>query len=341
MKNELMSQICKEFNITEASAAGSLCNAIYSTTGKMALASLWDHSEGENFVSVQHFKKRAAQILDAYLDIYSEGKLYFPADRSGVVEDIYETYRRNGFFYHSPHRLYPATPSVGGTKYCSLFRGIQPNRKWCMSGLGFYEIKQDANSKIPPVEEMFNLQQEPLFDYLQELLVGNNWSKIEWPEDAEFLRLKPPFSRGYWQNQPDKTENISMARYGAPYKLYFFYRWKNGHFEQKPISEWRLDDFRTIEGASSGGYRRIASGLLVAYQQLPPITAIITDSNVEIKIGYRLPPEEEDFFKLYSWPKCYDITAKRPQVFQRDMNKMVYPVFKQHMESIGYHFMEE
>ena len=133
-----------------------------------------------------------------------------------------------------------------------------------------------------------------------------------------------------------------MARYGAPNKIYVFYRWIDGHFEQKSISAWRVDDFRTVGQPGYGEYRRISCALLDAAQQLPPIAVKAANNHiVSIKLGYRLPPAEEDFFKLYSWPINYDITPQRSQVFQRDMSESVYLVFKQHLESIGYCFVEE
>ena len=61
----------------------------------------------------------------------------------------------------------------------------------------------------------------------------------------------------------------------------------------------------------------------------------------EHEIGYRLPPSEEDFFKLYSWPVRYDFPIRSPQVFTRQMAKEVYPVFRHMLESIGYCFAEE
>ena len=66
MKDQLISEISKQLNIAETAGTESLCKAIYSATGKIALASIWDHPEDEKFVSIQHFKKRAAQVLDAF-----------------------------------------------------------------------------------------------------------------------------------------------------------------------------------------------------------------------------------------------------------------------------------
>lgn len=232
-------------------------------------------------------------------------------------------------------------PSTGGMGQCALYRGVPPEKPCYMSGLGLYGVTKAAEHS-QSAAEMFEMQKQPLSDYLQEVLASNDWNEVEWPDDTEFLRLKPPFSRGYWQEKPDKVETPSMARYGAPNKLYAFYRCLNGHFEQKAIPTWRVDDFRTIGQPGYGEYRRIACGLLEAAQQLPPVAVKFSPNHiVSIKLGYRLPPAEEDFFKLYSWPINYDITQKTPQVFQREMSKIVYPVFKQHLESIGYRFVEE
>ena len=81
MKDQLISEISKQLNIAETAGTESLCKAIYSATGKMALASIWDHPEDEKFVSIQHFKKRAAQVLNAYLSIYPEAAHRFPSER--------------------------------------------------------------------------------------------------------------------------------------------------------------------------------------------------------------------------------------------------------------------
>ena len=341
MKDELLSKVYKELNITsQVYGIREICMAIYSTAGKMALASLWDHTEGEKDVSVHHFKNRIEQILKAYLALYPEAKFCPDENQNGIIEDIYEIYRRNGFFYHSPYHLSPAAFSSGGTKGCVLYRGMPPEQESFMSGLGFYSLELNAEPG-QSIVEMFGLQTKPFSDYLQEVLKSNEWTEIDWPEDTTFLRMKEPFSRGYWQNEPDKSNNISMARYGAPNKLYVFYRWQNDHFEQKPIPAWRVDDFRTIGQQGYWEYRRIASALLDAVGRLPPVNVSFRDNIVQIKLGYRLPPAEEDLFKLYSWPLNYCITSENTQVFQREMSGNVYPVFKQHLESIGYRFVEE
>ena len=90
-----------------------------------------------------------------------------------------------------------------------------------------------------------------------------------------------------------------------------------------------------------GEYRRIAIALLKRYGTLPGSEVKASGDLIEIKLGYRLPPSEEEFFKLYSWPVRYDFSSKLPPVFTRKMTRQIYPMFKHELESIGYCFVEE
>ena len=188
---------------------------------------------------------------------------------------------------------------------------------------------------------MFGLQEQSFESYLEELLAHCEWEQIEWPDNSEFLRLDPPFKWGYWQQIPEKNDHISLARYGEPNKIFVFYRYSNGVFLNTPIPEWRMRDYFSNVPGNHGEYRRIAISLLKKHGTLPEIKTKAKGSLIEIKLGYRLPPSEENFFKLYSWPVRYDFTSKTPQVFTRMMARQIYPIFKHELESMGYCFVEE
>ena len=119
------------------------------------------------------------------------------------------------------------------------------------------------------------------------------------------------------------------------------YRYDNGVYQYQPVPEWRIRDYFSNDTGSYGEYRRIAIALLNRYGTIPEIKAKESGTLMEIKVGYRLPPSEEEFFKLYSWPVRYDFTSKAPQVFTRKMTKQVFPMFKSELEKIGYCFAEE
>lgn len=79
MKNQLIATIGQQLHIAKSDDDAWICHTIYSLAGKMALASLWDHDESRNSVSLQHFKERAEQIFTAYTAIYPQTFRLFPA----------------------------------------------------------------------------------------------------------------------------------------------------------------------------------------------------------------------------------------------------------------------
>ena len=339
MTNDLIISIGKQLNIPTSDDNEWICQVVYSVAGQMALASLWDHSEESDSVSIQHFKNRIAQIFDAYEGIYPEIRFRLTEDRTGLIDEIYSIYLRNGFFYHSAYQISPAAPATSAFGNLTLYRGSSPDSRLFMSGLGYYSAQKSTTDR--KAAEMFCLQEQSFESYLEELLGHGEWETVDWPDRTEFLRLDPPFKWGYWQQFPDKDGRISLARYGEPNKLLVFYRFMNGVYQQKPIPEWRIQDCFSDGTGSYGEYRRIATALLKQYGTLPEIRAKESGDLAEIRVGYRLPPSEEEFFKLYSWPTRYNFPAKSPLVFKRKMSKQIYPMFKHELESIGYCFVEE
>lgn len=339
MTNDLIVSIGRQLNIPKSDDDKRICQIVYSVAGQMALASLWDHSENSNSVSLQHFKNRISQIFDAYEGIFSKIRLLFPKDKTDLIDEIYSIYLRNGFLYHSAYQISPAVPAITGYEDLILYRGSAPDPKLFMSGLGFYTVQEKVNGRM--VANMFGLQEQTFESYLKELLDHGQWESVDWPDNTEFLRLDPPFSKGYWKQIPNKDNRISLAKYGMPNKIFVFYRYYNGAYQQKSIPEWRVRDYVSNNIGDYGEYRRIAIALLKQYDIFPEIKSRRSENLIEVKLGYRLPPSEEDFFKLYSWPVRYDFSSKAPQVFTRKMAKQIYPMFKHELELIGYRFMEE
>lgn len=337
MKKRLINSIGEQLNIPREDLE-SICQIVYSVAGQMALASLWDYDEDHDSVSVQHFKNRVIKIFDAYSDLFPEISTLFLDDKTGLAEDIYTVYLHNGLMYHSANRVSPVAYAEAVSDNVCLLKGASPDLKLFMSGLGFYTAAQQPTDKT--IATLFGLQEQSFESYLEEMLGYDQWKEITWPDNTEFLRLDPPFTRGYWQQEPNCDDRISIARFGEPNRIYMFYRYIDGVFQYKTIPEWCLKDYFTNE-ANDMEYIRIAVGLLMRYGTLPKIEVKETGSQLEIKVGYRFPPSEEYFFRLYSWPLRFDFAPNETQVFIRKMSKQIYPVFKKEMISIGYQFVEE
>lgn len=337
--NGLIKSIGQQLNIPITDTPDCVCRIIYSIAGQMALASLWDSDEGYRSVSVIHFKERISQIIDAYKSICPEVKELLPDANDYLASDIYNLYLRNGFFYHTSHRISHAVSRSSAYNEIVLHRGSSPDADLYMSGLGLYSIKK--NESDSSVADMFGLQKQPLNQYLEELICNGSWQEIPFPDDAEYLRLDPPFSSGYWNQKPEHDGRISLARYGSPQKIYVFYRRLNGLFLQKSIPEWIIKDYYYNSNGFYGEYRRISNALLYYYGTLPPHKATILGDLVRIDLGYRLPPSEEDFLNLFSWPEKYNYPEGKQSVFTRLLSKQLYPLFKCILTDIGYCIVEE
>lgn len=179
-------------------------------------------------------------------------RLQSPSLHPLPIQEIYSIYLRSGYLYHSAHNLSPGISAAANTENLTLFRGCAPENKYLMSGLGFYTDQEcDAEKSI---SDLFGLQTDRFDSYLMELLSGgDDWKPIEWPENTEFLRLEAPFSRGYWKPVPDKDHQVSIARYGAPTKLYVFYYYQNSNGSRYSVAPCgRCDPAASPQAPASG-----------------------------------------------------------------------------------------
>lgn len=82
----------------------------------------------------------------------------------------------------------------------------------------------------------------------------------------------------------------------------------------------------------------MAAAILLRRGVLPPIEAAVEEKYVTVRLGYLLPPAEEAFFCLYSWPKNFEIG--RSCLFERVFRASVYPFWREMLETLGYCFKE-
>ena len=166
MINDLIVSIGRQLNIPQSDDNKWVCRVVYSVAGQMALASLWDHTEDGGSVSIQHFKSRIGQIFDAYEGICPKIGFLLPHDKTDLIEEMYSIYLRNGFFYHSAYQISPTALATGGNGDLVLHRGISPDLKLFMSGLGFYSVQTSTSDRT--ISSMFGLQKQSFESYLED-----------------------------------------------------------------------------------------------------------------------------------------------------------------------------
>ena len=343
--HRLLTQAAENFNIKQGDSEPEKnfkARIIYSLICRLTYASLWEFSEGTT-ISVQHFKNRIDELLKVYSKMYSEVKI-----SENLSAEIYDLYLKIGNFYHKANRISASIFSATEQENILFMRGITPSQKVFMSGAGFYLTAKDKNfvgeSKFKNFIEMFGLQNKTLLNFWNEIISSSDWKESKIFDDADFLKMQPPFNKGYWQKNPVRDGKISLARSGQfEPKSYCLYKFEGEKFFCSHLPEWlTYDEFFSksveYENFRGGAYRQISCACLANYEMLPPIKFKIDGDIVQIKIEYLPPPAELYLLTLYSWAKNPEVL---PNNFDRIFDTEIFFTLKKVFEKIGYKFNEE
>lgn len=325
--NGLLSAVARKYSIhkgTEETENDWKTRLIYSICGMMAYASLWDDSE-EYPISIEHLKRKIRCMLANYKSLYMELSSSLPYVSKELEDEIADQFLSTGVVYHRPNRIAPSMKRE--ESFCSILfqRGIALDSISCVSGIGFYS-KQNNTTNPGRIKTMFGLEQENLQALWRITLSAASWkSNLVLEQNTEFLRLKPPFTQGYWVNKPDKTGAPSILRTGMKgSQLYYLYRYSGTTIEVSPLPQWQVESYN---------YRSLACACLSTYGALPPIEYFEDGALVHVRMNYLLPPRELEFLKLYSWP---EICTSLPCNFRRKLSTEVFTAMKDALSDEGY-----
>ena len=326
--NGLFSKVSRQYHIlrgTQETEDEWKTRLVYSICGMMAYASLWD--DAEKPISIVHLKGRIRSMLGSYKSLYPEISGTLPYISEELEDEITNQFLSTGVVYHRPNRMAPSKKHEEHFNGILFQRGIALDNISCVSGIGFYS-KQDARANPYNIKTMFGLEQENLQTLWQTTLSAASWeSNPLFEYSSEYLRMKPPFSREYWVNDPDKTGTISILRTGMKgARLYYLYRCIDTALEVSPLPQWQTENYN---------YRTLACACLSTYGTLPPIEYSEDGPLVHIRMNYLLPPRELEFLKCYSWP---EICTKFPCNFRRKLSIEVFTAIKNILSDEGYEF---
>lgn len=326
--NGLLSKVSRQYHILrgkQETADEWKTRLVYSICGMMAYACLWDDSEEP--ISIVHLKRRIRNMLASYKSMYPELSKTLPYTSEELEDEIANQFLSVGVVYHRPNRIVPSKKQEEQFDGVLFQRGIALDNISCVSGIGFYS-KQDSGTNPNNIKTMFGLEQENLQISWQTILSTASWkSNPSFEYGTEYLRLKPPFSRRYWVNDPDKTGAISLLRTGMKgSQLYYLYRYIDAALEVSPLPQWQVENYN---------YRTLACACLSTYGTLPPIEYSEDGSLVHIRMNYLLPPRELEFLKFYSWP---EICTSLPCNFRRKLSVEVFAAIKNILSDEGYEF---
>ncbi len=328
--NKLLQEIARELNILQGNSESEesyKSRIVYSAIGHMSLASLYDVDEYEDKISVQHFRNRAETLYDSYLSMFPELKRVFAIETEKFSESVYGIFINAGCIYHEPNRITASAFRTAKSSGITFARGTPLNRKIFLSGLGEY-LTNDPGSSVT-VPELFGLQRMSLSELWRKMTANIQWREINPPADSQYLRKIPPFSRGYFKDQPDNDGKISILRTktnGA--YLYYFYTYRDNKFLGMQIPSWQAD---------KGEYRLLSNCCINSDGNLPTSFYRSDNNIVHLTLEYLYPPSVMNMIKLYSWPEHYNPFSSFKFILSRD----VFFAVKSELEGLGYSFNEE
>ena len=266
-------------------------------------------------------------MLANYKSMYPELSGSLPYVSEELEDEIADQFLSTGVVYHRPNRIVPSMKHEEPFGDILFQRGIALDSISCVSGIGFYS-KQYGAKNPDRIKAMFGLEQENVQALWRITLSSASWkSNLSFEQNTEYLRLKQPFSQGYWVNKPDTTGTVSILRTGMKgSQLYYLYRYSGTTIEVSPLPQWQVE---------SCNYGLLACACLSTCGTLPPIEYFEDGALVHVYMNYLLPPRELEFLKLYSWP---EICTSLPCNFRRKLSIEVFTVIKNVLSDEGYEF---
>lgn len=223
----LLNNVAEEYNIQKGLQETEFvwqARVIYSLLGQTGYASLWDVQEDLRPSSIVHFKRRIEDVLQSLLSMYPEMAATFSGDHDKLSNEIYDVLIDAGCIYHEPNRITAPKRREAIVNNCAFLRGQAIGEKQWMSGIGCFLPVEKSNNPAGGLSDMFQLQNEPLVDAWQHIILGIKWEKASEDLKLEYLRTEPFFKNGYWVDSPDISGAIALSRTGvAGNYLYYLY----------------------------------------------------------------------------------------------------------------------
>lgn len=328
--NSLPKEISARYKIDRGSNESEwqwISRIIYSLCGAMAYSSSWDESHDDN-ISITHVKHRIIAIINSYKNIFPELVTQFTIDTDSFCKEIIEDiYIKTGIFYHKKYNISASAYSSASISNIHFLRGIAIDEIDEISGIGF--LTQNSIDDTNTIFDMFQLSSRKLNELWKSIVSTAIFKRTPmFSEKCEYLRMRPPFTSGYWVNQPYKSGITSILRIGEPGNYsYYLYRISEGEFETSPLPHWKTDNYQ---------YRSISCSCLSHYNTLPNIEYGIDGDLVHFKFNYLPPPAELNWIKLYTWPEFF---TSFPCDFKRQCSLKVFSAIKKVLSGQGFEFI--
>lgn len=324
MINEFVNTISEQLNIIKGSKepeSNWQKRVLYSSIGINMISATYDYDDDSlfgsesNSVSMQHIHKRGKIIIEAY-----DGLVNMKFEENDLPGYIRKIYIKTGYILHKNNRL--TYPPFTQAKYNGIYltRGQVPWTVTAMSGIGTYSKKELAGATIS-LSDMFHFEKSSITEWYQTFESSILWTRIsKLPDDIEYVNTTDNISNGYWTSKPP-GKGIVLCRSSHEGERVYKLLKINDTIESCTLPSWRVDKHE---------YLRIALALRVRTGNSPVLVVKPDNSIAVICYNHLLPPFEQNFVDLYSWP------AEKNSRYRRIISIQLLPVFIDLFRHMGY-----
>ena len=306
---------------------------LYSSIALNMLASLYDYDEdseqsvdNEQLVSMQHVRSRGIELIESYRDLYRTAmtQLYLPSEE--LSESIRDIYMQTGYMLHKANYLTAPIAVCSKYEYIYFLRGTSPWNVEYMSGLGCYSYSE-TDTRVEDVWRMFRIENIEIGVWWKQFLHDCQWRESnEVPAEVEYINYSRKNGEPYWLSNAPKS-GLSMYRdKSIGEKKYGLIQVGKRQILTCALPGWQVDNKE---------YLRISLALQNASEKNPTILIKSTSSISYIQLGYLLPPYEQNFLELFSWP------SEGMSRWKRSIATELLPIFKQLFKNLGFNIVEE
>lgn len=322
-----LKQIASDINVIRDGSESEIAwlrRVIYSICGRMMLASLWDDRSDTGLVSIRHVKQRGMDILNAYQLAYPEiiSENNFGVCNNDIVERIYNLFLETGQVYHKRNYVRPSTYKSLSAFGISFLSGMYATDDYYLSGVGPYSY-----NTIDYANERLSFSHPSMKKMLSGFVKKASWYRFaDDTENYEFLRTIPPFTRGYWRGDIDRTDDVTLLRYksNGGLKQYYLCKYHNSELMISDLPMW-LNAGRN--------HVLLSIALLKEYGVLPSACMTRKNTLTLVEVPYRMPPEEENLLNAYSWPVVFD---GEDRSFKRVIAEPLHDAIKELLINVGF-----
>lgn len=306
---------------------------LYSAIALNMLASLYDYDEDKEqsivnaqMMSMQHVRNRGIELIESYRDLYGTAmtQLYLRSDE--LAESIRNLYVKAGYMLHRANYLDAPTAVCAEYEDIYILRGISPWNVEYMSGLGCYAHSL-TDTRVEDVWRMFRIENTEIGVWWRQFLHDCQWRELnELPVEVEYINYSRRDGEPYWITITPKS-GLSMYRdRGIGDKKYRLFRVEAEQIWTCTLPAWQVDNKE---------YLRVSLALQTEVAKNPIVRIKIDSSISYIQLSYLLPPCEQNFLELFSWP------SEGMSHWKRTVATELLPLFKKLFITLGFNIMEE